>query len=173
MTTGNAAAISSALAAASIATAYATAYLATKTYGLVPSGAGFIVTIGVSILALAIALAFGEGVALVGIVGGYVAPIVYGGGPANAAFLAIYITLLTAVTFAIIRLKSWWRLSVVGLLGPAFYASRVVCRPASSAARPGGPMSCCSRRRSLYSSPRGPAGARTGRCWASAASPER
>ncbi len=121
VTTGNPAAIAAALAAASIATAYATAYLATKTYGLVPSGAGFIVTIGVSILAIAIALAFGEVVALVGIVGGYVAPIVYGGGEANAAFLVIYLTALTAVTYGVIRFKGWWRLSVVGLVGPAFW----------------------------------------------------
>jgi hypothetical protein len=121
VTTGNVAAISSALAAASIATAYATAYLATKTYGLVPSGAGFIVTIGVSIAAIAIALAYGEAVALIGIVGGYVAPAVYGGGDANAPFLVIYLTALSAVTYGVIRFKSWWRLSVVGLIGPAFW----------------------------------------------------
>jgi uncharacterized membrane protein len=121
VTTGNPAAIAAALAAASIATAYATAYLATKTYGLVPSGAGFIITIGVSIAAIAIALAFGEVVALVGIVGGYVAPAVYGDGEANASFLVIYLTALSAVTYALIRLRAWWRLSVVGLVGPAFW----------------------------------------------------
>jgi uncharacterized membrane protein len=130
VTTGNVAAISSALAAASIATAYATAYLATKTYGLVPSGAGFIITIGVSILAIAIALAFGEVVALVGIVGGYLAPAVYGGGEANAAFLVIYLSALSAVTYAIIRLKAWWRLSVVGLVGPALWGLVWVSAPA-------------------------------------------
>jgi hypothetical protein len=122
VTTGNVAAISSALAAASIATAYATAYLATQTYELVPSGAGFIITIGVSIAAIAIALTYGEAVALIGIVGGYVAPAIYGGGEANAPFLVIYLTALTAVTYAVIRFKAWWRLSIVGLIGPAFWA---------------------------------------------------
>jgi uncharacterized membrane protein len=121
VTTGNAATIAAALAAASIATAYATAFLATKTYELVPSGAGFIISVGVSVLALAVALAFGQVVALVGIIGGYVAPIVFGGGDANAPFLAIYVTLLTAVSFALIRLKGWWRLSIVGLIGPGLY----------------------------------------------------
>jgi uncharacterized membrane protein len=130
VTTGNVAAISSALAAASIATAYATAYLATKTYGLVPSGAGFIITIGVSIAAIAIALAYGEAVALVGIVGGYAAPAVYGGGEANASFLVIYLTALSAVTYGVIRLRSWWRLSVVGLIGPAFWGLVWVSAPA-------------------------------------------
>ncbi|MBL8599356.1 MAG: DUF2339 domain-containing protein [Devosia sp.] len=118
---GNVAAIASALAAASIATAYATAYLATKTYGLVPSGAGFIITIGVSIAAIAVALAYGEAVALIGIVGGYLAPAIYGGGEANAPFLVIYLTALSAVTYAVIRFRSWWRLSFVGLIGPAFW----------------------------------------------------
>ncbi|MEO6013948.1 MAG: DUF2339 domain-containing protein [Devosia sp.] len=118
---GNAAALASALGAAAIATAYGTAYLATKTYGLVPSGAGFIVTIGVSILALAVALAYGQIVALVGIIGGYVAPVVYGGGEPNVAFFALYVIALTAVSFTVIRLKDWWRLSVVGLVGPALW----------------------------------------------------
>ena len=119
--TGNVAAIASALAAASIATAYATAYLATKAYGLVPSGAGFVLTIGVGLAAIAIALAYGEAVALIGIVGGYAAPAVYGGGEASAAFLAIYLTALSAVTYGVIRLRGWWRLSLVGLIGPAFW----------------------------------------------------
>ena len=63
----------------------------------------------------------GEAVALIGIVGGYVAPAVYGGGDANAPFLVIYLTALSAVTYGVIRYRSWWRLSVVGLIGPAFW----------------------------------------------------
>jgi uncharacterized membrane protein len=121
MKTGNARAIASALGAAAIATAYATAFLATITYGLFPTGAGLIATIGVSLLAIAIALAYGQIVALVGIVGGYVAPLVYHGGPPDAAFLAIYLLALTAVAFTVIRYKSWWRLSIVGLLGPTLW----------------------------------------------------
>lgn len=118
---GNVEAIASALGAAAIATAYSTAYLATKTYGLVPSGAGFIVTIIVSLIAIAIALAYGQVVALVGIIGGYVAPFVYGGGDPNAPFLALYVVALTAVSYAVIRLKNWWPLSAVGLVGPALW----------------------------------------------------
>ena len=121
VTTGNVAAIASALGAAAIATAYATAFLATITYGLLPSGAGFIATVGVSLLAIAIALAYGQMVALVGIVGGYAAPIVYGGGAPSAPFLAIYLLALTGTAFAVIRYKSWWRLSIVGLIGPTFW----------------------------------------------------
>jgi len=119
--TGNPAAISSALSAASIATAYATAYLASITYGLVSTGFGFIATVAVSVLAIAIALAYGQVVALLGIVGAYIAPAVYGGGPASAPFLMIYVTAITAASYVIIRYKSWWRLSAIGLIGPAFW----------------------------------------------------
>lgn len=120
--TGNVAALAGALAAASIATAYATAYLASITYGLVSTGAGFVVTVAVSAIALAIALAYGQVVALIGIAGAYVAPAVFGSGATpSAAFLAIYVIALTAVSFAVIRWKSWWRLSVVGLVGPALW----------------------------------------------------
>lgn len=119
--TGNVGAISSALGAAAIATAYATAFLATKTYGLVPSGAGFIVTVLVSLAAIGIALAYGQVVALVGIIGGYLAPAIYNGSGVATAFLVLYVVLLTAVTFTLIRLKGWWRLSAVGLIGPALW----------------------------------------------------
>lgn len=119
--TGNPAAIASALGAASIATAYATVYLATKVYNLAPSGTGFIATVAVSLVAIAIALAYGQIVALVGIIGGYVAPMVFGGGTPSAAFLTVYLMALTAVSFAAIRFKSWWRLSIVGLLGPTLW----------------------------------------------------
>lgn len=121
VTTGNPAAIASALGAAAIATAYATAFLATRVYDLVPTGIGFVATIAVSALAIAIALAYGQVVALVGMLGAYVAPIVYGGGEPNAPFLMIYVTAITAASYAVIARKSWWRLSVMGLLGPGLW----------------------------------------------------
>jgi uncharacterized membrane protein len=120
--TGNVAAIASALGAAAIATAYATAYLASVTYNLVPTGFGFIATAIVTVIAIAIALAYGQVVALVGIIGGYLAPILYGSGSdPSAAFLGSYLILLTAASYAAIRYKSWWRLSAVGLVGPALW----------------------------------------------------
>lgn len=120
--TGNVAAIASALGAAAIATAYATAYLASVTYNLVPTGFGFIATAAVTIIAIAIALAYGQVVALVGIIGGYLAPVLYGGNATpSAAFLGSYLMLLTAASYAAIRYKSWWRLSAVGLVGPALW----------------------------------------------------
>jgi len=130
VTTGNPAAIAAALAAASIATAYATAYLATLSYHLIPSGGGFIATAAVSVLAVVIAVAFGEIVALMGIVGGYIAPLVYGSGEANAPFLVIYLLALTTVTFGIIRYRNWWRLSTIGLIAPAFWGIVWAATPA-------------------------------------------
>jgi len=120
--TGNVAAIASALAAAAIATAYATAYLASITYNLVPTGVGFIATAVVTIIAISIALAYGQVVALVGIIGGYVAPIAFSNGSTpSAAFLGTYLMLLTTASYAAIRYKSWWRLGAVGLVGPALW----------------------------------------------------
>jgi uncharacterized membrane protein len=121
MKTGNVAAIASALGAAAIATAYATAYLATKTYGLFPTGVGFVATIGVTLLAIAIALAYGQVVALVGIVGGYLAPVLYGGDAPSTPLLVTYLVALSAASFAVIRYKSWWRLTSVALIGPGLW----------------------------------------------------
>ena len=57
--------------------------------------------------------------------GAHVITAVYGGGEANAPFLVIYLTALSAVTYAIIRFKSWWRLSIVGLIGPAQHGALI------------------------------------------------
>ena len=117
----NGPAIAAALAAAGIATLYATAYLAAVVYELVPLTAGFVAMAAVTILAIGIALIFGRTVALVGLLGGYVTPGLIPSDQPSAMVLFAYLTAIFLGMFVIVRLKGWWNIALVALLGPAVW----------------------------------------------------
>lgn len=117
----NGPAIAAALAAAGVATLYATAYLAAVVYELVPLTAGFVAMAAVTILAIGIALVFGRTVALVGLLGGYVTPGLIPSDQPSAMVLFAYLTAIFLGMFVIIRLKGWWNIALVALLGPAVW----------------------------------------------------
>lgn len=117
----NGPAIASALAAAGVATLYATAYLASVVYGLMPLTAGFVAMAAVTAAAIAIALIFGRTVAIVGLLGGYITPGLIPSDQPSAMVLFAYLTAIFVGMFVIIRLKGWWNISLVALLGPAVW----------------------------------------------------
>jgi uncharacterized membrane protein len=117
----NGPAIAAALAAAGVATLYATAYLASVVYELVPLTAGFVAMAAVTVLAIGIALIFGRTVALVGLLGGYVTPALIPSDQPSAMVLFAYLTAIFLGMFVIIRLKGWWNIALVALLGPAMW----------------------------------------------------
>lgn len=115
----NGPAIAAALAAAGVATLFATAYLASVIYQLVPLTAGFVAMAGATVVGIAIALVFGRTVAIVGMLGGYVTPALIPSEQPSAAVLFTYLTAILVGMFVTIRLKAWWNISLVALLGPA------------------------------------------------------
>lgn len=117
----NSANIAAALASASIATFYATAYIASAVYALVPEMVGFVAMAGVTVLAIVIALAFGQVVAMIGLIGGYVTPALFASDAPSALFLFAYLTAIHLAFFAAIRVKSWWPLSPMALFGPLIW----------------------------------------------------
>jgi len=120
-TTDNTSAIAAALASAAIATLYATAYIASVTYALIPQFVGFAAMAAVTALAIVIALAFGQVVAVVGLLGGYLTPALFASEAPSALTLFGYLTALHVAMFGVIRLKSWWQLTLPALLGPAVW----------------------------------------------------
>ena len=118
VTTDNASHIASALASAAIATLYATAYIASAVYGLIPESIGFAAMAGVTLLSVAIALAYGQVVALIGLAGGYVTPALFASDAASALFLFGYLGAVHLAFIAVIRARGWWRLTLPALLGP-------------------------------------------------------
>lgn len=114
----NAAQIAAALAAASIATLYACSYYASVGFGLIPDAAGFVAMALVTILAIGIALVFGRIVAVVGLIGGYVAPVLFSSADPSAFVLFGYLTVILVGIFVLIRIRDWWAISLPALFGP-------------------------------------------------------
>lgn len=117
----NGANIAAALASAAIAIFYATAYLASVTYGLIPQNFGFLAMVVVTAAAIGIALVYGQGVALVGLLGGYLTPGLFSSESPSVVILFAYLSLLHVATFAVIRFKGWWHLTLVALIGPLLW----------------------------------------------------
>ncbi|WP_316359783.1 DUF2339 domain-containing protein [Devosia sp.] len=119
VTADNGPAIAAALAAAGVATLFATAYLASVVYDLVPLSAGFVAMAATTVIGIGIALVFGRTVAIVGMLGGYVTPALIPSDQPSAAVLFGYLTAILIGMFVVIRLKNWWNIGLVVLLGPA------------------------------------------------------
>ncbi len=120
-TIANGAAIAGALAAAAIATLYAAVYLSSVAYPLIPAGAGFVFMAVVTALAIALALVFGQLVAFVGLLGGYLTPALYASDNPSALMLFGYLAAILVASFTVIRLKAWWLLSIPALVGPVLW----------------------------------------------------
>ncbi|TAL28749.1 MAG: DUF2339 domain-containing protein [Alphaproteobacteria bacterium] len=111
----NSARISQALAGAGIADLYATVYAASALYGIVPPMTGFIGMAAVTLSAIALSLRYGMGVALMGLLAGYVMPAFVPVPEPKAANLFFYLFLLTVGVFATARYRDWWAMGILAL----------------------------------------------------------
>ncbi|MEL7445214.1 MAG: DUF2339 domain-containing protein [Pseudomonadota bacterium] len=84
-----------ALAGAGIATLYGAFYLAGTAYGLIGAGAAFIGLAIVTAGAIALSFRFGLPCAILGLVGGFAAPMMVNSESANVPVLALYLALVT------------------------------------------------------------------------------
>ncbi|WP_284124415.1 DUF2339 domain-containing protein [Parerythrobacter aestuarii] len=84
-----------ALAGAGIATLYAAFYLAGSQYGLIGQAAAFLGLAAVTASSIALSFRFGLPSAVLGLVGGFAAPMLVGGEEANLPVLALYLGLVT------------------------------------------------------------------------------
>jgi len=85
-----------ALAGAGLATLYAGFYLAGSHYGLIGATMAFAGLAVVTAAAIALSFRFGLPAAILGLVGGFAAPLLVGGEEANVPLLALYLALVTA-----------------------------------------------------------------------------
>lgn len=84
-----------ALAGAGLATLYGAFYLAGTTYGLIGAGAAFVGLAGVTAAAIALSFRFGLPSAVIGLVGGFAAPLLVDSDSANVPLLSFYLALIT------------------------------------------------------------------------------
>jgi len=104
-----------ALAGAGLATLYASFYLAGSLYGLVGSTIAFLGLAGVTGAAILLSFRFGLPSAILGLVGGFAAPMLVGSEEANLPMLALYLALVTGgLTYAGNRQgRSWLALAAL------------------------------------------------------------
>lgn len=88
--------VGQALAGAGLATLYAAFYLAGTQYGLIGQSLAFLGLAAVTAGAIALSFRFGLPSAVLGLVGGFAAPVLVGGDDANLPLLSLYLGLVTA-----------------------------------------------------------------------------
>ncbi|RDC59376.1 hypothetical protein HME9302_00563 [Alteripontixanthobacter maritimus] len=105
-----------ALAGAGIATLFASFYMAGTLYGLIGSTVAFVGMATVTAAAIGLSFRFGLPCAVLGLVGGFAAPMMVGGEEANVPLLSLYLALVTAglVLTGRSQQRAWLGIAAIG-----------------------------------------------------------
>lgn len=104
--------VAQALAGAGIASGYGALYLAAAAYDLIPPLPAFVAMLGVTALALFLALRHGPPTAVLALAGGFAAPLAAGYDAAGIAPLLVYLALFTGALFALAVHRGWAWLAI-------------------------------------------------------------
>ena len=126
------------LAGAGIATLYGTLYMAAEIYGLLGISAAFVLVVVTTAIAFALALRHGPPTALMGLVGGFVAPWVAGMGASNLPSLLLYLAVFIAALFGLAVWRRWLWLLVLASGGGLLWSLAMLFTANSNLAFLGG-----------------------------------
>jgi uncharacterized membrane protein len=118
--------IGQALSGAGIACLYFAAYAAVHLYGFLTPGQGFIVMLGVTVMAVFLSLKNGAPIAMMGLVGGFLTPWLMSTGANDTVMLFAYLFLLFCGAQFLCVHRGWWGLLFVSLLGAYLWSVIVV-----------------------------------------------
>ena len=107
--------ISQALAGAGVSCLYATVYAASGVYETVPPATGFLGLIATTAAAVALSLRYGMGVAVIGLLAGFLLPAFVPVPEPRVLNLFAYLLALTGGLFTAARLRGWWAMGVLAL----------------------------------------------------------
>ena len=99
--------IAQALVGAGILVLYATAYGALQLYGLIGLGTASALMVAITAGALALSLRHGAPTAVMGLVGGFLTPLLVGDPNSSAVPLLAYLALLNGALFAVAQRRGW------------------------------------------------------------------
>lgn len=111
----NALRIAQALAGSGIACLYATVYAASGIYETVPASTGFLGLAVTTAAAVTLSLRYGLGVAVIGLLAGFLMPAFVPLPEPKALNLFAYLLLVTCGLFAVAQRRDWWAMGVLAL----------------------------------------------------------
>ncbi|MBL8836058.1 MAG: DUF2339 domain-containing protein [Alphaproteobacteria bacterium] len=106
-----------AISAAGVVIAFASIYAAYSLHDLIPSLVAFAALAAIALGAVALSLLQGQFIALVGLVGAYITPLLAGDPRGAVVGLMAYLLFVTAACFALVRHRRWWWLAWSGHAG--------------------------------------------------------
>lgn len=109
--------VAQSLSGAGVASLYGVAYMATNLYGLIGPTAGFGAMAAVTVAALALSLRYGAPTALLGLLGGFVAPALVNTGEGSVPALLAYLLLMVGGLLGVARAQGWRWLGLLALAG--------------------------------------------------------
>jgi uncharacterized membrane protein len=107
--------IAQALSGAGIAVLYGVCFAAASVYHLIPPWLGFIGMCGVTATALLLSLLHGAPIAAIGLIGGFVTPMIMHGEP-HAPLLFGYFLIIFGSVITVIKRAGWWWLAIPAVL---------------------------------------------------------
>lgn len=110
-----------AVSAAGAVTLYAAAYAAGPLYQLIPATWALAGFVAVSAVAVALAVVHGPLLAALGLTGGYVAPLLVGGGEPPPLMLLAYAFMVTLAALVLVRAFNWRPIVWIALAGAGFW----------------------------------------------------
>ena len=108
-----------ALGAAGIATLYSSVYAAFALYDLIGALLAFVALAVISFFSFALALLHGRFIAVLGLIGGYLVPVLVSTGEGSSLALFSFLGALVAALTVIVRYRGWWVVAWLGLAGAA------------------------------------------------------
>lgn len=108
--------VAQALAGAGVASLYGTLYMAAALYHLVSPLTAFVLVLGVTAGAMALALRHGPPTAIMALVGGFAAPLVAGFDAAGIGPLLVYLALFIGALFALAIRRGWGWLALAAAI---------------------------------------------------------
>jgi uncharacterized membrane protein len=109
--------ISQGLFGAGLVSLYFCLYAAVNLYGFLPPLMGFLGMAIVTGVAVVLSLKHGQPIAVFGMLGGLLTPVLVGSDEPNTLILFTYLILLFAGLFYVFAKNNWWNLSIVAVIG--------------------------------------------------------
>jgi len=125
--------IAQALVGAGVAVLYATAYGSHILYGLIGTGTASAAMLAVTGAALVLSLRHGAPTAVMGLIGGFLTPLLVGDSNAGAVPLLAYVALLDLAVFAIAWRRGWTWLAAAAMALSFLWTGYLLSRPPDDA----------------------------------------